>query len=54
MARVTSSDLEAVAQLAATVDTVPHIDSTFPLDRAGDTIRYLMQRSPAGKVVLIP
>ncbi|HEY6578905.1 MAG TPA: NADPH:quinone oxidoreductase family protein [Rhizomicrobium sp.] len=47
-------DLAEIARWIADGRLKPHISAQFPLERAGDAIRLLMDRKAQGKVVVIP
>lgn len=52
MARISASDLEVLKEWIEAGQVRPIIDRTYPLDRAADALRYLIDGHAAGKVVV--
>ena len=52
MAKDSTADLQAIADLMAQGAIVPVIDRAFPLAQAAEAIDYVHAAGPAGKVVL--
>lgn len=47
-------DLDALRELAASGDLRPLVDRSFPLSRAADALRYMVEGRVRGKVVIVP
>lgn len=54
LSKATTEDLQIVASLLEAGSVVPVIDRRYPLERAGDALRYLAGRRARGKVVIVP
>ncbi|WP_426517167.1 NAD(P)-dependent alcohol dehydrogenase [Diaminobutyricibacter sp. McL0618] len=52
LARANAGDLEYLAERAQAGAVTPHIEQTFPLDRAADAVRRLADGHVAGKLVV--
>ena len=45
---------DELIRLVASGEFRPHVSARYPLDRAGDALRSLMDRTTVGKVVITP